>query len=120
VTAWDRRLATHTLTREITYTHEEQMSEPQILSREEVLELLSQKAKEGSTSAMIALERALRASRRLQAIFQAAFDFGLTDEEVWEVVLEVTKRFPDKAPINESIDAMAEALAQKIEEKRGE
>jgi hypothetical protein len=34
--------------------------------------------------------------------------------------LEVTKRFPDKAPINESLDAMAEALAKKIEEKRGE
>ena len=32
----------------------------QILSRKEVLELLSQKAREGSTSAMIALERALR------------------------------------------------------------
>jgi hypothetical protein len=34
--------------------------ERQILSRTEVLELLSQKAREGSTSAMIALERALR------------------------------------------------------------
>ena len=32
----------------------------QILSQTEVLELLSQKAREGSTSAMIALERALR------------------------------------------------------------
>jgi hypothetical protein len=32
----------------------------QILSRTEVLALLSQKAREGSTSAMIALERALR------------------------------------------------------------
>jgi hypothetical protein len=35
--------------------------EDQVLSRTEVLELLSQKAREGSTSAMIALERALRA-----------------------------------------------------------
>jgi hypothetical protein len=34
--------------------------EDQILSRTEVLGLLSQKAREGSTSAMIALERALR------------------------------------------------------------
>jgi hypothetical protein len=34
--------------------------EDQILSRAEVLGLLSQKAREGSTSAMIALERALR------------------------------------------------------------
>jgi len=35
----------------------------------------------------------LEASRRLQATFQAAFDFGLTDEEVWEVILEVTSAF---------------------------
>jgi hypothetical protein len=34
--------------------------EDQILSRTEVLGLLSQKAREGSTSARIALERALR------------------------------------------------------------
>ena len=34
--------------------------EDRILSRTEVLALLSQKAREGSTSAMIALERALR------------------------------------------------------------
>ena len=34
--------------------------EDQILSRTDVLGLLSQKAREGSTSAMIALERALR------------------------------------------------------------
>ena len=34
--------------------------EDQILSRTEVLALLGQKAREGSTSAMIALERALR------------------------------------------------------------
>jgi hypothetical protein len=44
---------------------EEKMSdEDQILSRTEVLALLSQKAREGSTSAMIALERALRAGDR--------------------------------------------------------
>jgi hypothetical protein len=36
----------------------------EILSRSEVLALLSQKAREGSTSAMIALERALRARER--------------------------------------------------------
>jgi hypothetical protein len=36
------------------------MSEGEILSRDEVLQLLSKKAREGSTSAMIALERALR------------------------------------------------------------
>jgi hypothetical protein len=39
----------------------------EILSRNEVLELLSQKAREGSTSAMIALERALRIGDEDQA-----------------------------------------------------
>lgn len=38
--------------------------EDQIRSRAEVLAVLSQKAREGSTSAMIALERALRARER--------------------------------------------------------
>ena len=38
--------------------------EDRILSRIEVLGLLSEKAREGSTSAMIALERALRARDR--------------------------------------------------------
>jgi hypothetical protein len=43
------------------HEEEEKMSDQdQILSRTEVLALLSQKAREGSTSAMIALERALR------------------------------------------------------------
>jgi len=37
------------------------MTDQKVLSRQEVLELLSAKAREGSTSAMIALERALRA-----------------------------------------------------------
>jgi hypothetical protein len=34
--------------------------QPQIATRSEVLEMLTEKAREGSTSAMIALERALR------------------------------------------------------------
>jgi hypothetical protein len=38
-------------------------ADDQVLSRTEVLKLLSQKAREGSTSAMIALERALRIGR---------------------------------------------------------
>jgi hypothetical protein len=36
------------------------MSDAEVLSREEVLALLSKKAREGSVSAAIALERALR------------------------------------------------------------
>ena len=38
------------------------LDERQILSRDEVLELLSQKAAEGSVTAMVCLERALRIS----------------------------------------------------------
>ncbi|MEK6326302.1 MAG: hypothetical protein AABM66_02100 [Actinomycetota bacterium] len=40
------------------------MADKSILSHEEVLELLSERAREGSISAAIALERALRASRK--------------------------------------------------------
>lgn len=43
------------------------MTDQKVLSRQEVLELLSAKAREGSTSAMIALERALRARDQEQA-----------------------------------------------------
>jgi hypothetical protein len=45
-----------------------------ILTREEVLDLLSQKAREGSTSAMIALERALRAQDREQSEIDDVID----------------------------------------------
>jgi hypothetical protein len=41
-------------------------SQPDIATRAEVLELLTQKACEGSTSAMIALERALRTRSALR------------------------------------------------------
>lgn len=40
------------------------MTDAQIADRAEVLRLLTEKAREGSTSAMIALERALRAEQR--------------------------------------------------------
>ena len=37
---------------------------PKIASREEVLEMLTEKARKGQTGALIALERALRAAER--------------------------------------------------------
>ena len=37
-------------------------AEPTIASRDEVLEMLTEKARQGQTGAMIALERALRAA----------------------------------------------------------
>ena len=39
-------------------------AEPTIASRDEVLAMLTEKAREGQTGAMIALERALRAAER--------------------------------------------------------
>ncbi len=39
-------------------------SAPEIASREEVLAMLTEKARQGYTGAMIALERALRAAER--------------------------------------------------------
>ena len=40
------------------------MSKTEIASREEVLAMLTEKARQGQTGAMIALERALRAAER--------------------------------------------------------
>ncbi len=40
------------------------MSKAEIASREEVLAMLTEKARKGQTGAMIALERALRAAER--------------------------------------------------------
>ena len=39
-------------------------NKPDIASRDEVLEMLTEKARQGYTGAMIALERALRAAER--------------------------------------------------------
>jgi hypothetical protein len=45
-------------------------------------------------------------------------EFGLTDEEVWAAVLEVVDATPPGRPAGESIEAVAEAFAKRIEEKR--
>ena len=42
----------------------EEQAKPEIASRDEVLEMLTEKARQGFTGAMIALERALRAAER--------------------------------------------------------
>jgi hypothetical protein len=57
---------------------------------------------------------------RLRATFQAAQDLGLSEEAIWAAVLEVVDSTPPGRPAGESIDAVAEALAKRIEEKRGE
>ena len=40
------------------------MEKPEIASREDILAMLTEKARKGQTGAMIALERALRAAER--------------------------------------------------------
>ncbi len=42
----------------------EEQAKPEIATRDEVLEMLTEKARQGFTGAMIALERALRAAER--------------------------------------------------------
>jgi hypothetical protein len=48
--------------------------QPEIASREEVLRMLTEKARQGQTGAMIALERALRAKAKENEPASSAFD----------------------------------------------
>jgi hypothetical protein len=60
-----------------------------LATREEVLMLLSAKAREGSTSAMIALERALRTQAEAE---------GKPHDEIWaELYAEAPRRSPGPA-----------------------
>jgi hypothetical protein len=56
------------------------MADKTILSREEVLVLLSERAREGSISAAIALERALRAGPKFDADFDDELSNLLADD----------------------------------------
>ena len=56
------------------------MAEKGILSHEEVLELLSERAREGSISAAIALERALRAAPKSSEGFEDELSDLLADD----------------------------------------
>jgi hypothetical protein len=55
--------------------------ENEVMSREEVLRLLSEQARQGKVSAMIALERALRAQDREESELDPAIDRILTRGE---------------------------------------
>jgi hypothetical protein len=55
--------------------------ENEVMSREEVLRLLSGQARQGKVSAMIALERALRAQAREESELDHAIDRILTKGE---------------------------------------
>jgi hypothetical protein len=56
------------------------MADKTVLSREEVLALLSERAREGSISAAIALERALRAAPRSDEDFEDELSELLGDD----------------------------------------
>jgi hypothetical protein len=60
------------------------------------------------------------AMERLRATFKAAQDFGLTDDGVWEVVADVARGVPPGRPAAESINEVADALAARINQQRGE
>jgi hypothetical protein len=57
------------------------MTDTDVLTREQVLALLSKKAREGSVSAAIALERALRIDPREQDDFDDQLDRPLGERE---------------------------------------
>ncbi len=52
----------------------------------------------------------------LRATFGASRAFGLSDEEIWQVVNEVCGRVPDEIA-RESLDELTTALAERIQEK---
>jgi hypothetical protein len=51
---------------------------------------------------------------QLRATFAAAAEFGLNDEEIWQVVLEVCDGVPPDAPAEDSLDELAGALANEL------
>jgi hypothetical protein len=50
----------------------------------------------------------------LQAIFDAAKHFGLTDDEVWETIDESLYAAGDEATVSECLDDVTAALAGRI------
>jgi hypothetical protein len=50
----------------------------------------------------------------LQAIFDGARDFGLTDDEVWQTVNESLRGAGNDATVGEYLEELAAALARRI------
>ncbi len=53
--------------------------------------------------------------RRLAAAFEAAMEFGLSNEEVWGTAKAVAAKAPNNAALNDWFDELVEALAGRIE-----
>ena len=51
---------------------------------------------------------------QLRATFEAAMEFGLSDEEVWKTVIEVCDRGTPPASVEDSLDDLSAALATRI------
>jgi hypothetical protein len=52
---------------------------------------------------------------QLRPTFEAACDFGLEPEEVWEAAKAVASRYPPGTPVHKCREELIEALAQLIE-----
>jgi hypothetical protein len=53
---------------------------------------------------------------QLRVTFEAACDFGLDAEEVWETAKAVASRYPPLTPVHKCRDELIEALAVRIEQ----
>jgi hypothetical protein len=52
--------------------------------------------------------------RKLAATFEAAMEFGLSDEQVWQTARGVAERVPASAQLSDWFDELVEALAAQI------
>ena len=60
-----------------------------------------------------------RNQRELAATFNAAMEFGLSDEQVWEAAREVATRTPAETPVSECREELIEVLAQRSSTYQG-
>jgi hypothetical protein len=52
---------------------------------------------------------------KLAAAFEAAMEFGLSDEDVWDTAKAVARRGPKDASLDDWFGELVEALAGRIE-----
>jgi hypothetical protein len=58
------------------------------------------------------------ANEQLRSMFEAAMDFGLSDEQVWDAAKDVAARTPEHKPAGEYVNAVADELALRIEGRK--
>jgi hypothetical protein len=57
----------------------------------------------------------LAGMEQLRPVFEAACDFGLDPDEVWEAIARVASRYPPQTPVHKCRQEVIEVLAQQIE-----